>query len=704
MFRKLFVLISIAAVFMLSGCIKETYDLDHLLLKQAHFSPTFAVSAVYGDITFDDLAKKADDTSTIVYENDKFVKLIYKIMTDYYDLNDMVSFSETYKIGNVTISPFSGSVTCSLNEISKNFSPADRATFVALDGTTDFFPSFPVTDFGDTIYANFTNFESALFLTGSIVIKITDNLPASIYSVNVTLYNTVGHVTLGNGTVSSLSAGETDSTSIDIAGLQVKKSITAKIVINGSPGTSTQVPINLATQNIKVSIRGRDLIVISGRIIVPPQSLPTLDNDNTDTIPFDPGEDVEITLMKMITGNLAYTVHSGSPLTSDVSFTLPTAKRNNVPVTGSFTVNPNSTLNGNIALDNSTIDMGTISSQPFNLLPIDYNVIISSKGNLIDFIGTDEIKFDLETPDPNFDYVKGYFGKQSLIMDPDTIDLEIKDILDKITGSFLISSPSINLNYSNSFAVPIEAYMYAVGYKSSETVNLNLDPNPFSLSYPVAPAVRDLVSVYSIDKNNSLLPSLVSLPPEKIIITDSLKMNPAGNTGARDNYIFGDSRFLLNLEVVVPLEFRLNNLQFADTTDNFMQKKDSTDNGLNPDDFEFLRIDITAENGFPLGISLSMVLLDSLTNEHVFTIDAPDVMEPASVDNNGKVIEPKAYTTSIEIPREFWEVVNDADKIIFIFTANTTDNGTKDVKIYSDYKINFRAVIVLKPDIKFNLK
>jgi hypothetical protein len=56
-------------------------------------------------------------------------------------------------------------------------------------------------------------------------------------------------------------------------------------------------------------------------------------------------------------------------------------------------------------------------------------------------------------------------------------------------------------------------------------------------------------------------------------------------------------------------------------------------------------------------------------------------------------------STGIEITREFWEKVNDADQIIFSFTLNTTDN----VKIYSDYKIDFKAALVLKPDIRFNL-
>ncbi len=71
------------------------------------------------------------------------------------------------------------------------------------------------------------------------------------------------------------------------------------------------------------------------------------------------------------------------------------------------------------------------------------------------------------------------------------------------------------------------------------------------------------------------MPELVSMPPEMIRFSGSAKMNPLGNTGSRDNYIFGDSRFLGSLEVEIPMEFRINNLQFTDTVDNFLQIEDS---------------------------------------------------------------------------------------------------------------------------------
>jgi hypothetical protein len=58
-------------------------------------------------------------------------------------------------------------------------------------------------------------------------------------------------------------------------------------------------------------------------------------------------------------------------------------------------------------------------------------------------------------------------------------------------------------------------------------------------------------------------------------------------------------------------------------------------------------------------------------------------------------------STRIEFTREFFSSITKADKIIFQFTLNTTSDGSQDVKIYSDYRIDFNAALVVKPDINF---
>jgi hypothetical protein len=155
--------------------------------------------------------------------------------------------------------------------------------------------------------------------------------------------------------------------------------------------------------------------------------------------------------------------------------------------------------------------------------------------------------------------------------------------------------------------------------------------------------------------------------------------------------------------VEIPLDFRMNNLQFTDTVDNFIKDDGSSnDNSVKPENFELLRINVTAKNGFPFGVSLKMSLYDSLTQTIKSTVNATDLLEPAPVDSNGKVSGTTETGTSIEFTKEFFSAAGKADKIIFQFTLNTTGSGSKDVKIYSDYRIDFNAALVVKPDI--NLK
>ncbi len=289
--------------------------------------------------------------------------------------------------------------------------------------------------------------------------------------------------------------------------------------------------------------------------------------------------------------------------------------------------------------------------------------------------------------------LNGAKGLMNATIDPQTIDLGIDELLDHLTGTFLISNPSITLSYTNSFRDPIQVTFNASGKRNAQTVNLNLAP--FTIAYP-GPGVTEVTSSLKIDKSNSSLPALISLPPETITFSGSASINSSGTIP-----LPGDARFLASLEIVIPMELRFNNLQFADTVDNFMQDE-SGDSELDFSNFGLLRVDLNASNGFPLGIGVKMSLYDSVTKLIKATVDATDLLKPAPVDNTGKANGVTDTKTSIELTQDFFKSVNKADKIIFSFALNTSDNGTKDVKIYSDYSIDFSAALIVKPDI--NLK
>jgi hypothetical protein len=701
MIRRIFLLLLMILVLSTTGCIKETYDMDKLS-KDSHLSPTLAISAVKGDVSLSDMVKSND---TVVFDETNLVKIVYREdsvldikMSDFYDLNNMVSYSDTYTVGNLSLSPFQYVTGFTLRQISSYFSAPLKALIALLDdGSTHSFPAFPSTDLGEQAYT-ITNFDNAVFQSGFIDISVTNNLTTPLNSISVKIYNSAGHTQIGgNVTIPALSPGQTQTSSINLADITVTNSILAAIVLSGSPGNATSVLIDLDDSNIMVTIRGRDLVAKSGRVIIPEQTISAY--SNRDTITFSPGLGIELDKIKTTTGDLAYHFKSSCPLKVSFGVIMPSVLRSGIILSESINVNPNSITNGVISVNSTLFDMSTDPLQTYNRVPFESSISVKSDGQLVNFNSTDQIQFDLTMPSPVFDYIKGYFGQQVEAISPDSVDLDIQDILNHISGDYHISSPSVTMNYSNSFAIPIQVSLNAQGIKNAETVNLGLAPQ--ILTYPVAPANRDISAAFVIDKNNSSLPDLISLPPEKIRFSGSAKMNPAGNSGLRDNYVFNNSRLIGSVEIEVPLDFNINNLQFTDTVKNFMKDDGgNNDNSIKPEDFNYLRVDLTAKNGFPLGVSVEMSLYDSNANIIKSTVDATGILEPAPVDSNGKSTGQTETSTSIEFDSDFFNSINAADKIIFKFTLNTTGNGTKDVKIYSDYRISFTAALVVKPDLK----
>jgi hypothetical protein len=319
---------------------------------------------------------------------------------------------------------------------------------------------------------------------------------------------------------------------------------------------------------------------------------------------------------------------------------------------------------------------------------------------MINYYGNGISQPDQSLINPGSGDEKSYLGQWVASIDSDTLDLGIEDILNHIRGEILVSNPSIIFNYTNSFVDPILLDLRASGKRQTSTIDLELDP--VELNHPADTLQAPVSSTFIIDKNNSSLPELISMPPEMIWFSGKTVMNVS--TEYAHNDFTTDRTLTGSVEVNIPLEFRMNSLQFTDTTENFLADLFDEGSSLNWADFELFRVDFDVKNGFPWGVSLKMDLCDSITHEKISSIESPNVLTPAPVDSNGKVTEVAVSAASLTFTQEFFNSIERSDKIIFRFTMNTSENGTKDVKIYSDYKIDFTASLVLKPDIRINLK
>jgi len=295
------------------------------------------------------------------------------------------------------------------------------------------------------------------------------------------------------------------------------------------------------------------------------------------------------------------------------------------------------------------------------------------------------------------DFTKATIQKTATI-DPSSYDLNLGDVLNHISGTVKFFNPSIKFNYTNSFHDPIKISLNVSATGKSGTKTLSLAP--FTLSKPNLPVQQEITASYVIDTTNSNLPSLISLLPETINYSGTAVITSIVKGSGSENYAIGANRLTGSLEIDVPMDLSLNNLQFKDTVNNFI-KNNKGDNPLDPADFQLLRIDVSAKNGFPLGATLKMSLYDSSTKTEKSTVEATKRLDPAPVDGNGKASSVTETTTSFEFTSVFFSNVNKADKIIFTVILNTTGTPPQEVKIYSDYRINFNAALVVKPDINF---
>ena len=311
--------------------------------------------------------------------------------------------------------------------------------------------------------------------------------------------------------------------------------------------------------------------------------------------------------------------------------------------------------------------------------------------SMIGFDGNDNMSPDLETFNLSLASVQ-----LVATLVPYTLSLGIEDILSHLSGDIHVSNPSIKLVYSNSFLTPVQIALNATGRRDTKTVALNLAP--FTLKSPAAPYYQEADSVFVINKDNSSISALISMPPEEINFSGTATLTISGKNSQAKSVVLGSNRLIGSIEVDVPLDLRVNNLQFTDTVNNFIIKDDKG-SPIKPENFEFMRVDIRAKNGFPFGVSLGMSLYDSNNNAILGTVNATDILEPAPVDTNGKVAGSTETLTNIEFTSDFLHSIPAADKIIFHFTLSQSD-VTQDVKIYSDYRIDFNAALVVKPDIK----
>jgi len=684
---------------LINSCVKETYDMDKLSTQGA-VNIGVSLPVVNGSLTLGD-AIESDDT--LQFLGDNSIKVVFKedslFTFDVSDILDIPAQDEQKKIfsvGALKIDDFTGGGSISLDEISAGFPPALRAALVALDGGPGIFPAIPSLP-GDSITIDsFSNFAQVEFGSGTVTVTITNNLPV-VVSLVMALKNASDNSQIGsNLSFVDIPSGGTANSQIDLAGETVSSSLIAELVTISSPGSAPNtVTINM-TDEITVSVATSDLTVVRGQAFLPEQLFLSVE----DTIQFNLDNDVEITFIELITANIDYTLTSHLAENIEVVITLPTSLSGTDTTRFVIPLGASGTRSELLSLDNTVNDFSTDPAQPYNSIPFKYGLSVKpSGGGMVNFDLTDSVVLAYTISDIDFSYVEGYFGQHSFDVDEDSIDLGLGELEDHISGTFTLTNPIVNINFSNSIGVPVSFDLNLIGSNSAgETQGLNA--STMNIAYPADRDNSPDISTISFNKDNTDIVELIEMRPGEINYSGGATVNPPGKQGW-DNFVTGESNVVAGLEIEIPLEFRANNFTLQDTIENPLKAEDSEEDGdFSVDDIEFASLHLFVNNGFPLEIGFKIQLYDSVAGQVLSTLDVPVLFPAAPVDGNGIVTGPTEDTTSIVITGEFLENLEIADELIVRGSLNTTNSGA--VKILTTYTLEFKLGVSTKVSYEFD--
>jgi hypothetical protein len=476
--------------------------------------------------------------------------------------------------------------------------------------------------------------------------------------------------------------------------------------------TGTDGELFLAYVTPPTSINASEIVEIPDQSIsisVNPatQNLPSLNNSitygdtNVNTFTFPSGE--ELTSIEFSQGILTIDIVNNLSHEVVVSITIPslvddqggyfsdvlTAPANNPAVTQAN-------------LTNYMFDL-TKGNIGYNEMVVYLDITINGSGSPINT--TDDLTFSFSMDNLEFSTILGDIKYQQF--DLGSIPLEI-DIFSNSESAvqFLLTNPKIEHTIQNSFGFTANMGMQSMYYEDLQGVFLgdvlydsaaagNLQPAPFYFPTIEQPSNQgdSVTSIITMDATNSTINELINSTPKSIVSNPVVVVN-ADSTITNNNFISSSSKISVSTEITLPLEGYAGGWVMGDTIP-FDFKVDELFSSETDIDSAVIKFSTT--NGWPVEVNFTLELLDSNMNLLSSIADGELVLQSATLDANGKVIEDSEQkVTLLGCDESCVDNLNQTKFVILLVTAGTSDfDNQQSVKIYSDYKLQLSMALLI---------
>jgi len=276
------------------------------------------------------------------------------------------------------------------------------------------------------------------------------------------------------------------------------------------------------------------------------------------------------------------------------------------------------------------------------------------------------------------------------------VDSSLKDV------SFRIGDPRIKVILTNSYGIPIHAFINEFSTLSSDGNKITLTgyPDPLVVPTPSKQQIgQTLKDSFELNKNNSNIDDVVSNIPKYLIYGYAAQANPPGTT--QRNFVTYNSELTVAVDIHIPLQgsadgFVLNHEISLDSSFSNMEDIEELDE---------VTLRLFMENDFPIDVDVQIYFMDDngVTLDSLFETEQY-LLRSAMVDGSGKITGPSVYTLDISMNKERFEKIRESKKGLIRAKLNTYKGSSPqpDVKFFSDYGLSVKLGIQAKG--VFNIK
>ena len=277
----------------------------------------------------------------------------------------------------------------------------------------------------------------------------------------------------------------------------------------------------------------------------------------------------------------------------------------------------------------------------------------------------------------------GYFGKHTFSIPVTEVPISLFE--SQVASSVFIQDPHLYVTLHNSYGLPSNitfTKLYAERDGVIKNITSSILPT-LPVNYPKLSDIgtTDTTIFHFYDANSNIV-DVVEMNPEKIVFEGVVETNPSGVPVP--NFVLDTSHISVDVTMELPLYGRAMEFELRDTSDI------DTANNPNIDQVKSVQLNVITDNEFPVDANLQLYFADSngVAFDSVFSTGRQLLKSaPVGAAPDYRTTGKSHNITKVPLNEHQIDSYIKAKKLLISAEISTFDQGTKVVKIYSDYSL-----------------